>query len=140
MHLTEQTDQPRPIVFRKCWVSCCNEMNVIIQKYEKGGGRGGKVSMRRLEFHFDASLFAISFFLHLFLLLFVRSSSFSSPFHGTNLIWVEHRITLPACVCVHSTYIYCTVISAPVQRTFKRPTPLSYGNKNYEATIKWFHK
>ena len=33
--------------------------------------------------------------------LFVGSFSFSSPFKGTSLIWMEYRITLLVCLCLH---------------------------------------
>ena len=57
MHLTEQTDQPSPTVFkRKCWASCTNGVNVILQKYGKGGGGTGRMSLPELEFYFHASL------------------------------------------------------------------------------------
>ena len=39
MHFTEQTGQPRPTVFQKCWASDNNGVNVIFQKNGKGGGR-----------------------------------------------------------------------------------------------------
>ena len=74
MHLTEQTDQPKPTVFPKCWTSCNNEVNVIL-KYGKGGGRGGRTSLLQLEFYFDASVFVIyicfSFFLFLLVVRFL---------------------------------------------------------------------
>ena len=85
MHLTEQTDQPKPTVFPKCWTSRNDGANVIV-KYGKGGGRGGRTSLLQLVFYFDASLFAIyicvSFFLVLFALLFV---SFFFSTEGDNL-------------------------------------------------------
>ena len=43
MHITQQTGKPRPIVFRNCWVSCNNGVNVIFQKYGKDGGNMRKV-------------------------------------------------------------------------------------------------
>ena len=74
MHLTEQTDQPKPTVFPKCWTSRNNGVNVIL-KYGKGGGRGGRTSLSQLEFYFDAiCLLFISMFLSfsiLFAWLFV---------------------------------------------------------------------
>ena len=74
MHLTEQTDQPKPTVFPKCWASRNNGVNVIL-KYGKGGGRGGRTTLLQHEVYFDASLFVIyiyvSFFLFLFAWLFV---------------------------------------------------------------------
>ena len=74
MHLIEQTNQPKPTVFPKCWTSRNNGVNVIL-KYGKGGGRGGRTSLLWLQFYFDASLFVIdiyvSFFLFLFAWLFV---------------------------------------------------------------------
>ena len=72
MHLTEQTDQVRPTVFRKCRTSCNNSVKVI-QNYGKGGERGNRTSQRQPESYFDASLFLIysSFFLSFFAWLFV---------------------------------------------------------------------
>ena len=85
MHLTEQTDQPMPTVFPKCWTSSNNEVNVIL-KYGKGGGRGGRTSVLQLKFYFNASLFVIyicvSFFLFLFISLFI---SFFFSTEGNNL-------------------------------------------------------
>ena len=57
MHFTEQTEQPRPPVFRKCWASCHNGVSVILQKYGQGGGSGGRLSVQQLKFHFAASFF-----------------------------------------------------------------------------------
>ena len=48
MHLIEQSGQPRPTgptVFGKCWVSCNNGVNAVLQKY----GKGGRMSLRQLE-------------------------------------------------------------------------------------------
>ena len=56
MHVTEQTDQPGPTVFRKCLVSCNNGVNVVLQKYGKGRGRGGRTSLRQLEFYAQYAL------------------------------------------------------------------------------------
>ena len=86
MHLTEQTDQPKPTVFPKCWASRNNGLNVIL-KYGQGGGRGSRTSLLELKFYFNAIvLFAIyicvSFFLFLFAWLFV-SLFFSTE--GSNL-------------------------------------------------------
>ena len=42
-------------------------MNIIPRKYGKGGGRGGRMSVRQLELCFDASLFVcFSFFVPFF--------------------------------------------------------------------------
>ena len=75
MHLTEQTDQPKPTAFTKCWTSRNNGVNAIL-KYGKGGERGGRTSVLQLKFYFNASLFVIyiyvSFFLN-FVCLVVRS-------------------------------------------------------------------
>ena len=83
VHLTEQTDQPKPTIFPKCRTSHSNGVNVIL-KYGKGGGRGSRTSLRQLRFYFDASLpvIHVSFFLFLFAWLFV-SSFFSAE--GNNL-------------------------------------------------------
>ena len=87
MHLTKQTDQPKPIVFPKCWTSRNNGVNVIL-KYGKGGGRGGRTSLLQLEFYFNASFLFffmyiyVSFFLFLFARLFI---SFFFSTEGTNL-------------------------------------------------------
>ena len=104
VHLAEQTDQTGPTVLWKCWLSCNNGVNVL-QKYGKGGGKGGRRALRQLEFYFDASLFVIRFFVSFSLSLF----SFSSPFKRT-WTWTEYSrpITLPVCLCLHLS----------VQRTF----------------------
>ena len=70
MHLTEQADQPIPTIFRKCWTTRNNRANVI-RKYVKGAGRGGRTSLRQLEFYFGASLFVCYFYLCLFPSAFV---------------------------------------------------------------------
>ena len=69
MHLTEQTDQPKPTVFPKCWTSRNKGVNVIL-KYGKGGGRGGRTSLLQLGFCFDANLFDIYIYVSFFLFLF----------------------------------------------------------------------
>ena len=79
MHHTEQTDQSRPTIFRKYWASFNNGVNVTLQKYGKGGGRGVRTSRRQVEFYFDDSLFVCCFFLS----LLVCSFSFSSQLKGT---------------------------------------------------------
>ena len=106
MHLTEQTDQPRPTVFRKCWASCDTSVNVILQKYGKGGGRGGRTSLQQLEFYFDASLFVcfllLLFFrlfcLRLFVCLFVFFF-FSSQGNNYNMDGISYYSTF--CFCLH---------------------------------------
>ena len=107
MHLTEQTDQPKPTVFPKCWTSCNNEVNVIL-KYGKGGGRGGRTSLLQLEFYFDASLFVIyiyvSFFLFLFTWLFV---SFFFSTEGNNLSVYEISCYLFVGVCMFNVDLFC---------------------------------
>ena len=140
MHLTEQTDQPRPSVFGKCWASCNNGVNVIPQKYGKGGGRGGRTSLQQLEFYFDASLF-VCFLLLLFFRLFCLRLFVCFLFllqsrkqlqHGWNIV-LQYLLFLFAFVC--STCIYCTIISTLVERHFEiycsRPN-------NYGAAIQWF--
>ena len=44
-------------LFRKCWASCNNGVNVFLQKRGKGGKRGGRTSLRQLEFDYNPSLF-----------------------------------------------------------------------------------
>ena len=62
-------------VFRKCLTSFNKELYVILQKYGRGGGRGGRTSLRQLEFYFGASLFnCSSFFVSFFLSLFVLNA------------------------------------------------------------------
>ena len=56
------------LYFLTCWASCNNGVNIILQKYGKGGGRGGKTSLWHLGFNLYARLF---FFLFFFLSLFV---------------------------------------------------------------------
>ena len=89
--------------------------------------------------HYDDSSY-ISMLVCLFVLcvflsvcLFVYSFSLF-PFKGTSLMRVEYGvICLFVFAFVCSTYIYCTIISLPVERNSKgqssRPAPLSYGNK-----------
>ena len=119
VHFTEQTDQPRPTVFRKWGASCINGVNVILQKYGEGRGRGGRTSPQQLKFYFDSSLFV-------FLSSpFLCSFSFSSLFKGTSLLWMEHRFTLPVCVCL--THIYCTIFFFFTGREkFSRPLQKAY--------------
>ena len=94
MHFTEQTDQPKPTVFPKCWTSCNNEVNVIL-KYGKGGGGDSRTSLIQLEFYFDASLFVIdiyvSFFLFLFAWLFV-SFFFSSEENNLSVDGISYYL------------------------------------------------
>ena len=59
MHFTVQTDQPTSTVFQICWASCNIGVNVILQKYGKGGGKGGGTSLRQLEFYFNTRLFSV---------------------------------------------------------------------------------
>ena len=69
-------------------------MNVI-QKYGKGGGRGGRTSLRWLEFYFDASLFVYLLSISLFLSLSLLGCLFpsSSSLKGTSLIRMEYCFT-----------------------------------------------
>ena len=109
MHLTEQTDQPMPTVFPKCWTSRNKGVNVIL-KYGKGGGRGGRTSLLQLVFYFDASLFAVYSFVSFFFFC-LRGCSFpssSSPLKGTSKVWMEYRITcLCVGVCLFNVDIFC---------------------------------
>ena len=135
-------------MLRKCRASCNNGVNVILRKLGKRGGGGGRTSLRQLEFYFDASLFlCFSFFASFSLcLLFVCSFSFSVVFKRTKLVWLEYNITLYGYLCLHfvwSTYVYCTIISAPIERHFKchcsRPTSLSYDDKQCQCYNEMFH-
>ena len=96
MHLTEQTDQPKPTVFPKCWTSRNDGANVIV-KYGKGGGRGGRTSLSQLEFYSDGSLLFLYIYLCFFLSLRLLGCSYPSSCplkgQGTALIWMEYRIT-----------------------------------------------
>ena len=128
MQFTEQPDQSTPTVFRTCWASCNNGVNVILQKYGKGEGRGGRTSLRQFGFYFDAGLFicfSVLFSLLVRFLLHLREQVQS----GCNIVF--HYLSVFAFVC--STYIYCTIISAPVEKNVKsrcnRPTPLLDDNK-----------
>ena len=167
VHLTEQTDQPRCTVFWKCVASCNNGVNVILQNYGKGIGRGGRMSLRQLKFHFDASLFiCFSVFLSLFACLFIFFF-----FRGTTLIWMEYCIKLlhSHCLFVFAfsflylfrffflfffflfvwlllillNTVYFRIISEPVERNFKA---IAVGQLHCPITMngcgakmKWFH-
>ena len=99
MHLTEQTDQPKPTVFPKRWTSRNNRENVIL-KYGKGGGGDSRTSLIQLEFYFDASLFAVYSFVSFFFFC-LRGCSFpssSSPLKENNLS--VDRISYYLFVCV----------------------------------------
>ena len=64
LHLTVQTGHPRPTVFKKCWASCNNGVNVILQKYQKGGGRGERRHCNNSSFISKLiCLFVICFFI-----------------------------------------------------------------------------
>ena len=81
MHLTEQTNHPRPIVFPQCWPSCDSGVddygvNIIFQKYKKGEGRGCKMSPQQLEFYFNTVWFLCLLFVSFFLSFFVCFLSF----------------------------------------------------------------
>ena len=93
MHLTEQTDQPKPTIFPKCWARRYNGVNVILE-YGKGGGRGGRTSLLQLKFYSNASLFLfISMFLSFSFCVLGCSFPSSSPLKITTLVWMEYRIT-----------------------------------------------
>ena len=142
VYLTQQTDQPKPTVFPKCWTSRNNGVNVIL-KYGKGGGRGGRTSLSQLEFYFDAiCLLFISMFLSFSFCLLGCSFPSSSPLKGTTLVRMECRITC-LFVCWRS-YVqrrsFLRSFLRPRRETFKghcsRPTPLSFGdNKKQQKKV-----
>ena len=76
-------------------------MNVILLKYCEEGGRGGEMPLQQPEYYFDANWFICCCFFRFFLSLFDGSMSFSYPFKGAILTWMEYRITLPVSVCLH---------------------------------------
>ena len=100
-NMGNESDQPRPTIFRRCWASC-NDV------WERRRERRQDVNAT-IRLYFDASLFVcLSFF---FLSFFLCSFSVSSLFKRTALIWMEHRTTLPVsvwvCVCVRACVRAC---------------------------------
>ena len=108
--LPKPIDQPRSTVFRTRWASCNNGVNAILQKYGKGGGRGGRTSLRQLELYFDARLY-IDFSFFVFFVFF----RFLFLLHWREQLWirVEYRITSPVCLCLHLFVQRASVIRSP---------------------------
>ena len=49
MQVAEQSGQPRPTEIQKCWAGCNNGVNVIPQRYGKGG-RESRTSLQQMKF------------------------------------------------------------------------------------------
>ena len=110
MHLTEQTDQPKPTVFPKCWASRNNGVNVI-QKHGKGSEEGEAAGHHCYSSSFISMLVCllfISLFLSFSFCLLGCSFSASSQLKGQTLVWMEYRITcLCVGVCLFNVDIFC---------------------------------
>ena len=99
MLLTEQTEKPRPTIFRKCWASCNNEMNVILPKHGKGGGRAvgchhdnwSFIPMLLCLFVFVSLLHSFSRCLFVFFFFYIQGNKF-------NIDGISYYIT---CLCLH---------------------------------------
>ena len=64
----------------------------------KAEGEGEGLSLRQLEFCFDASLFVVCLFVCFRFLVYWVSSS--PPYIGANSICMEYSITLFVCFCL----------------------------------------
>ena len=78
--------------------------------------------------HCDSSNF-ISMLVFLFFFSFACLFSFSSSFQGKKLIWMEYRITLPVCLCLHLLYDHFCADREISQSRCCRLTQLSNDNK-----------
>ena len=137
MHLTGQTDHPKPTIFPKCWTSHNNEVNIIL-KYGKGSEEGEVAEHHCYSSSFISMLVCllfISMFLSFSFCLLGCSFPPSSPLKGTTLVWMEYRIT---CLFVcWRLYVRCRSFLRSFLHwqgeIFKghcsRSAPLSYGDK-----------
>ena len=95
MHLTGQTDHPKPTVFPKCLASRNNGVNVI-QKHGKGSEEGEAAGRHCYSSSFISILVCllfISMFLSFSFCSLGCSFPSSSPLKGTTLVWMEYHIT-----------------------------------------------
>ena len=74
------------------------EWMLFFRNMGKAEGEGEGLSLRQLEFCFDASLFVICLFVCF--RFFVHWFSSSPPYSGANWVWIEYSITLFVCLCL----------------------------------------